>query len=109
MNNIEHGILWQLIRRRIEKAAENKKDEEKEQLKALLDKHETEWERVIINFDPYPDRIEWGDMTIEGEKDDLKRTVWMGITLIRDALYIRMEPRYKIIQLSPVGKGKGKK
>ena len=109
MKNIEHGILWQLIRRRMEKAAENKKDEEKEQLKALLDEHETEWERIIINFDPYPDKIEWGDMTIEGEKDDLMRTVWMGITLMRDALYIRMEPRYKNTQLSPMGKGKEKK
>ena len=102
MKNIEKEILWELLKSRLKKAAEE--IQEKEGIEAEIDNKKKEYDAAYFEFEHYKGRAEWGNMTIRSDDEDLLRGLWMGILLMKDALEIKLIPKYRNNQMTPAKK-----
>ena len=101
MKNIEKEVLWELIKGRMKKAEEEIGNNE---IEDALENKKEEFENASVVFEPFKGRPGWGNMVIKSEDDDLLRGLWMGILLMRDALEIKLVPKYKNSQTTPTKK-----
>ena len=102
MKNIEKEILWELIKGRLKRAAEEVQNEE--EIEAELDGKKKDYDDAELEFEPFKGKTEWGNMIIKSADEDLLRGLWMGMLLMRDALEIKLIPKYKNNQMTPVKK-----
>ena len=98
MENIEKEVLWELIKGRMKKVAEDIGNEE---MKEALENKNEEFEKASVVFEHFKGRAGWGSMIIRSEDEDLLKGIWMGILLMRDALEIKLIPKYKNSQTTP--------
>ena len=104
MINIEKEVLWELIKDRMRKAAEAAEEIGNEEMEEALENKNEEFENASVEFNPFSQRIGWGNMSIKSEDEDLLKAIWTGISLMRDALEIKLIPKYQNSQITPTKK-----